>query len=225
MSDSDIAARIAGDNDLTPHVVDSRVVHEHVWQHAQTDLGFLRARAAAIGYEVMVEDKTLYFRPHMTDAEPAVELSTSRDIEWFEMRMTGRGQVGTQEVSGWDMRSKQAIFGRASSAQVTPMGGVPGAETADRAFGASRALRIDEAIGSQEQADSASLGQLGTRALAFILGEGVCFGHTRLRAGSVVSLEGMGKRFSGPYYITQARHSCSSGDGYRTAIKVRRNAA
>lgn len=224
MSDSDIAARIARDNELTPEVVDSRVVHEHVWQHAQTDLGFLSVRAAAIGYEVVVEDKTLYFRPHGTDAEPILELATDRDIESFDLRMTGQGQVGTQEVSGWDVGTKRAIFGRASGTQVTAMGGTLGAEIVDRAFGASSTLRADQAIDAQDQADSASLGQLGTRALAFILGEGVCFGDTRLRAGNIVSVSGLGDRFSGPYYVTQARHSCSSGNGYRTAIKVRRNA-
>lgn len=225
MSDSDIAAQIARDNSLTPEVVDSRVIHEHVWQHAQSDLGFLCARAAAIGYEVMVQDTTLYFRPHQTDTEPVLELAANRDIESFELRMTGQGQVGTQQVSGWDVGAKQAILGKAGTTQVAAMGGTLGAEITDRAFGASSATHTDQAIDAQDQADSASLGQFETRALAFILGEGVCFGRTDLQAGSVVSLSGLGDRFSGPYYITQARHRCSSVDGYQTTIRVRRNAA
>ncbi|MFC6631818.1 phage late control D family protein [Microbulbifer taiwanensis] len=224
MSDSDIAAAIARDNNLTPDVVDSRVVHEHVWQHAQSDLGFLCARAAAIGYEVVVGDKTLYFRPHATASEPALVLATERDIKTFGLRMTAQGQVGTQRVSGWDVGGKQAIFGAASGAQVVAMGGTPGAEIADKAFGASDSLRTGQPIVAQDQADSASLGQLGTRALAFILGEGICPGSAQLRAGKLVSLSGLGDRFSGPYYIEQARHSCSAESGYQTAIKVRRNA-
>ncbi|MEZ0471125.1 phage late control D family protein [Luteimonas salinilitoris] len=225
MSDSDIAAQIARDNSLTPQVVDSRVVHEHIWQHAQTDLGFLSTRAAAIGYEVMVEDKTLYFRPHQTTAEPVLELTASCDIESFEFRMTSQGQVDTLEVSGWDVGTKQAIIGQARSGQLQAMGGTLGADLAEQVFGTSCGVRTDQAINSQDEANSASQGQLATRSLAFVFGEGVCVGRTCLRAGSVVTLSGLGDRFSGPYYITRARHSCSSGNGYQTTITVRRNAS
>ncbi|KAB8198680.1 hypothetical protein FKV24_000475 [Lysobacter maris] len=225
MSDSEIAAQIARDNDLAAQVVDSGVVHEHVWQHAQSDLGFLSARAEAIGYEVAMQGSTLCFRPHQTAAEPVAELFSNRDIESFELRMTSQGQVGALQVNGWDIGNKQAIVGYADSAGLRAMGGTLGADIADRAFGDSCSVRIAQPVDSQDEADAASRGQFANRGLAFILGEGVCHGSTRLRAGSVVSLGDMGERFSGPYYITQARHGFSSTSGYQTTIKVRRNAS
>jgi uncharacterized protein len=225
MTDSDIAAQIARENNLTAEVVDSRVVHEHVWQHAQSDFDFLGMRAASIGYELVIAGTTLSFRPPPTGAEPALQLDALRDIQSLELRMTGQGQVGTQRVSGWDIGSKQAIVGAASSGQLKAMGGSPGAAIADGAFGVSVGLRVGQPIDAQDQADAASLGQLQTRALAFVVGEGTCLGNTALRAGSVVSLNGISERFSGPYYVTQARHSCSAAAGYLTSIKLRRNAA
>lgn len=224
MSDSQIASRIARDNGLAPQAVDSRVVHEHVWQHAQSDLGFLSARATAIGYEVVVEDETLHFRPHLANAEPALALDPGRDIESFALRMTSQGQADAVQVGGWDVASKRAIQGKATTGQVQAMGAVLGADQTSVAFDASCLVRTDMAIDSQGQADSASLGQLSSRCLSFVAGEGVCIGHTRLRAGQVVTLDGLGDRFSGAYYLTRAQHSCSAQDGYRTTITVRRNA-
>ena len=64
VTDSAIARRIASDRGLAAVVTETRVVFDHVLQHNQTDLDFLTGRAALIGYEVVVEDRTLYFRPH-----------------------------------------------------------------------------------------------------------------------------------------------------------------
>ena len=61
-------------------------------------------------------------------------------------------------------------------------------------------------------------------ALAYISGEGLCIGRTDLRAGKVIKIEGLGRRFSGLYYVTATRHTYTPAAGYRTAITVKRNA-
>ena len=61
--DSDIAAQIAGDAGLTAQVEDSGVVHDYVLQANESDLDFLQQRARRIEYEVVVDDKTLIYRP------------------------------------------------------------------------------------------------------------------------------------------------------------------
>jgi phage protein D len=61
-------------------------------------------------------------------------------------------------------------------------------------------------------------------ALSYISGEGTSIGRTDLRAGIVAKVEGMGKRFSGLYYLTSTTHSFAPNLGYRTAFHARRNA-
>ena len=46
-----------------------------------------------------------------------------------------------------------------------------------------------------------------------------------MAAGVLVQIEGIGKRFSGAYYVMSTEHSYRPGTGYRTVIGVRRNAA
>jgi len=61
-SDSTIAQRVASEANLAAEVEDTAVTHEYVVQHNQTDLEFLRARAARIGYEIRIDGRTLLFR-------------------------------------------------------------------------------------------------------------------------------------------------------------------
>jgi len=52
----------------------------------------------------------------------------------------------------------------------------------------------------------------------------VCIGRVDLRPGKLINVEGIGKRFSGSYYVTSTEHSFLPSRGYRTAFTVRRNA-
>ncbi|APR87703.1 Phage protein D [Minicystis rosea] len=224
MKDSDIAAQIAREQKLSAQVVDSKVPHEYVLQHAQSDLDFLGQRAAAIGYEIVVEDRTLHFRPRAIRRKASISLSMEKDIIEFHPSMTAQNQVGSVDVRGWDPMKKQPIVGKARSAQAVAMGSTLGPKAADKAFGQAALSVVDQAVATQGEADRIALGQLETAALGFIRGEGVCFGRTDVKAGIVVEITGLGKRFSGVYYVSSATHAYSSKDGYRTSFTVRRNA-
>ena len=63
MKDSDIAQQIAGEVNLNPDVVDSKVAHEYIFQANQTNMDFLQERARSLHYELIVDDRTLRFRP------------------------------------------------------------------------------------------------------------------------------------------------------------------
>jgi hypothetical protein len=84
MKDSDIASQIARDASLTPRTEDTAVMHDYVLQHNQTDLEFLAERAARIGYEVVVDDTTLYFRPPQNTGSEAVLSVLAGTLVWVQ---------------------------------------------------------------------------------------------------------------------------------------------
>lgn len=231
--DSAIAAQIAREQGLTPAVVETDVIHEYLLQHGQTDLEFLNQRAAAIGYEVVVEGKTLHFRPHQNGEAVKLSLALDGDVLEFHPQLSARSQAGEVTVRGWDPKSKAAVIGKASiddpSWQSSGGGAldapVLGPKAADGKFGKAVVTLVDQAVRSQGEADAIARGQLENMALSFIKGEGTCVGRTDLRAGIVVEITGIGKRFSGAYYVTSVSHSYSPRRGYRTGFTVRRNAA
>lgn len=227
--DSAIAAQIAMDQGLTAAVVETEVIHEYVLQHGQTDLEFLNQRAAAIGYEVVVEGKTLHFRPHQNGDGVKLSLSLDADVIDFHPQLSARSQAGEVTVRGWDPKSKAAVIGKAriDDPSWTSSGDGPvfGPKAADSKFGKAVVALVDQAVRSQGEADAIARGQLENMALSFIKGEGTCVGRTDLRAGITVELTGLGKRFSGAYYVTSVAHSYSPRRGYRTGFTVRRNAS
>ena len=225
--DSDIAAQIARQAGLTAQTTDSQIVHDYVIQAGQTDMEFLIERAYRIGYEVLVENKTLIFRPIANHQSPILTLNLDQDLLEFYPRLSMAEQVSEAIVRGWNVKEKTAIVGRASKSDVNGMmgGQTTGAEIVASKFGATVGLSQDQPVMSQAEADLLARSKLDRSTLELITGEGICWGRTDLRPGKVIKIDGIGKRFSGQYYVTTAIHRYTSSDGYQTRFTVRRNAS
>jgi uncharacterized protein len=221
--DSDIAAQLAGEAGLTAQATDSGVVLDYVLQNNCTDLELLEERAAQIGWEVVVEDKTLFFRPAGNGGSEALSLTLYEDLSEFSPRLSTAGQVGKVIVRGWNPKNKQPIESTADHPDSRMGGRRSGAELV-AAFGTAALIEVGRPVMSQAEADQIARGLFNRTALELIVGEGACDGRADLRAGKVVGLRGLGKRFSGSYYVTRAIHRYTADRGYETRFQVRRTA-
>jgi phage protein D len=226
LKDSDIASQVARESGLDARVEDSKVMLPYVLQHNQTDLEFLLDRGRRINYEVVVEDRTLLFRPRKIDE--SAQFSLRRDIELIEFRprMTTMGQVEEFTVRGWSPKDKKEIVARAGAGdESTKMEGtVTGPTNVQQRFSGTGSTRVTMPVQSQAEADQLAKQGFSEMALGHILAEGTCIGDPRLKPGIVVKVEGIGVRFSGLYYICSTEHRFSMRKGYRTAFSARRNA-
>ncbi len=227
LKDSDIAGRIATDAGLQAKTANTRIVLDYVLQHNQTDLAFLQDRAGRIGYEVYVRDKALYFQPPQHRGHQALTLSLAKDIVSFRPRLTTMSQVGEVVVRGWDIKKKEAIVGQAGTGhQLTNMGGKrTGPRATNTAFGKSSAASVERPVFTKAEADRMATGQFNEMAMSYIQGEGICFGNSELRVGTVIKIEEAGLNFSGLYYVTKTTHAVRPNQGYRTYFTCQRNAA
>jgi phage protein D len=223
--DSAIAAQIAQEAGLTSEVTDTEVIHDYVLQADQTDLAFLQARARQIQYEVIVEGKKLLFRPVGNAASAILTLTLEDDLLEFAPRLSAAGQVSHTSVRGWNFKEKKEIVGKATAGnEVSTMGGQrSGARLSQTAFGKATEQVSDRPVATKAEADQRAVALLNRDVLMLVTGEGICQGRTDLRAGKVIKIDRIGKRFSGEYYVTSASHRYSSG-GYYTHFTVRRNA-
>jgi phage protein D len=226
VKDSDVASQIAQAAGLTAQATDTGTTLDYLLQHNQTDLEFLEERARRLGFEVAIDDKALLFRPHGNSASEALTLARDTDLLELHLRLSTLAQIGKVTVQGWSVKDKEAITGQAAAGdEGTTMGGADaGSKAADKAFGAAVAAVVDRPVFSQAEADKIALGQLQEASLAYVTGEGEVLGRTDLVAGAVIKIGGFGRRFSGLYYVTRARHRYVPHRGYRTAFAVRRNA-
>lgn len=223
--DSDIASRLAGEAGLGPEVQDSGVTLPYVLQHNQTDLEFLLMRARRIGFEVVVHGRTLRFGPRKTDQSAVLTLHREVELLEFRPRLTTLGQVSEFEVHGWSAKDKKPIIGRAAVGDESRLmaGSKSGPASVGQAFEPPVAARVSQPVHGQEEADQLAGRGFVEMALRHIRADALCIGDPRLRAGTVVQVEGLGERFSGPYYLTSVEHRFGRNKGYRTAFTARRN--
>ncbi|NEO17964.1 MULTISPECIES: contractile injection system protein, VgrG/Pvc8 family [unclassified Moorena] len=225
LKDSDIAAQIAQQVGLSAQVEDSGVVHDYIFQANQTHMEFLQERAGKINYEVMVEDRNLVFRPTANQDSDILTLMFTDDLLEFYPCMSSASQVNEVKVQGWNPKEKQSIIGRATTGdEGSKMGGeTSGAALSEDAFGTAVKTLSNHPMITQAEADQLAQARFKQLNLELISGEGICRGRTDLRAGIVVQIDGVGKRFSGQYYLTSVLHRyCNSQ--YHTKFTVRRNA-
>jgi uncharacterized protein len=225
MKDSDIAAQLARENGLQAEISDSEVILAYVMQQNQTDLAFLQERAARIGYEVAVRERSLLFRPYRNAESPAksLQLEGLRDLRFV---VSALGPVEQIEIRGWDPQNKQEIVAHADAGSLSSrMGGTQSGAEVGRAFGErSTAVIVDTPMFNQAEAEQIARGQFNTMALEYVTVEGQVYGQADLHSGMVIEIPAHSRRFQGLYYLTETSHSVDTNRGYFTSFVGRRNA-
>ncbi|MFN8375290.1 MAG: VgrG-related protein [Anaerolineae bacterium] len=220
-TDSDMVQQIATDAGLQAEVQSTSEVYEHIFQQNQTDLAFVHERAERLGYEVFVDDTKLYFRQPRGD-RGEVALTWGETLRAFYPRLTVVGQVDEVIVKGWDVATKRAIVGQASSTDIVPeihVGG-SGIQVAHQALSsAARQVVVRQPVASQGDADAMAQAVLDHINAGFVEAEGVAAGNPELVAGKKMTIEGVGNRFKGSYMITSASHVYTQ-EGYEVHLRV-----
>ena len=226
-TDSDIATQIGGEAGLSVQATESGTSLDYVLQANQTDWEFLCERARLIRYEVVVDDKTLLFQPAGNDQSEILTLDMKDDLLEFYPRLSIAGQVTEVKVQSWSVKDKKAVLGDSKAGdEVSTMGGSSsGAAMAQAAFGEATDVVSDQPVGAQAEADQIAKARFNELVLELVTGEGLCRGRTDIRAGKVIKIDGIGKRFGGPYYVISASHRYSPATGYVTEFMIRRNAS
>jgi phage protein D len=223
MSDSEIASDIAGQVGLRADVDSSSPQHEHVYQHGQTHMAFLRQRARLIGYDLYVQGETLCFKRHDATGQSPIDLEWGANLRTFRPILSLGEQVSQVQVRGWDPAAKREIVGQAARGAASPSIGEsqPGGVLAEDAFGQASELTVAMAVASQAEADAVAQAILDEYDGAFVEAEGECYGVPGLKAGSVVNIMALGSRFNGRYKVTTANHVWDTARDYMTRFTVR----
>src|SRR5262249_38692028 len=159
MKDSEIASQIAGDFGLSPETEDSRVTHDYVLQHNQTDFEFLQERARRIGYEMVVTDRVLHFRARKSDGSAALTLTREAELLEFQARLTTMKQFEEVRVLGWNPKDKQEVLAKSGIGDERQMGGsASGPAATQRAFSGSGGVAVATPVLSQAEADQLAHG-------------------------------------------------------------------
>lgn len=221
-TDSDIVRKIAQEVGIQLGNIDeSGEAHEYVFQENQTNMEFLRERAARIGFELFIKEGKINFRK--PEAQKPVELKWLEQISSFSTRVTSAEQVSAVEVRSWDYTQKSLITSTANSEKViTDTGNLKGSNSSKK-FNISRPPKmtvVDKPVFSAKEAEVMAQALCDELGGEFVYADAKAEGNPNIRAGRFVNLQNMGDRFSGKYYITETRHFYSQRV-YTTEFSVR----
>lgn len=227
-TDSEIAEEIAADMGFTAETDATDAEHPLYSPQGKNYSEILQERAKRIGYEAVVKGRTLCFRKpnYIANKSPTLTLEWGSSLRSFSPRLTTHDMVtevtvrATQTSQG---NGKTPLVGKAKSGEERArMGEKTASEIALELFGENIVLVDDHDVVSSQEADEVAIAHLEAHSLGFITGRGSCVGMPALKARTVVELVGLGKRFSGTYYVTSTTHTID-GSGYRTDFEVKRN--
>jgi phage protein D len=213
-TDSDIVRKIASEVGIQlGQVDDSGEPHDYVFQENQTNMEFLRERAARIGFELFVQDSQLNFRKPQTpqNNDSLTNLQWLKDISSFSTRVTSAEQVSTVEVRSWDYSQKRLISPTASSEQVITSNNYgKGSSTSNKFQVTPKMTVVDRPVFKLKHAEAMAQALCNELGGEFVYADARAEGNPTIRPGRVISLNddgsgGMGP-YNGQYYVTETRH-------------------
>jgi hypothetical protein len=223
----DIAKKIAKDHNIGNGEIDSTIKPcEKVIQNpGESDYSFLKRTAERLGFEFFIRNRKLYFRESRDQNEKMFSLKWGEDIISFNPRMSIAGLISKATVRGHNqIDPSRPIMGTATSNDLgfKESAAKSGAEVIKGCIKSEvEASEHDSPVCSEDDARSIAKALLIKANNSLIEGNCECIGNPDIRAGIVVGIEGIGKRFSGMYYVKSTKHSI--GDkGYTVSIDLRR---
>lgn len=223
MTDSDVVKKIVREVGIKTGTIDSSgKAHDYIFQENQTNMEFLRERAARIGFELFVQDGKLYFRKPKKDA--TLKLEWLKELHSFRVRVSSAEQVKKVEVRGWDYTQKKAISSTKTKQNKvytdTKFGdGCKTSSSFERKPTTPTMIVVDKPVFTSKEADTMAQALFDELSGEFVHADGTAEGNPDIRPGRIVELKDIGN-YTGKYYVTETRHFYDKGY-YTTEFSVR----
>jgi len=223
-ADADIVRTLCSDHGLTADTDLSGPSHAVLTQINQSDLAFLRQRAALADADLWLEGKTLHAAQRASRSDSGLELVQGARLREFNVLADLAHQRTAVVCTGWDVAAKAAISSEATASAISSEagGGTSGPAVLQQALGARKdtvAHCLPLESGAAQAYAEAHLRALARR---FLRGRGVADADTRLHVGRTVKLSGLGPLFSGAYAVVETSHRFDVAVGLRTEFVVER---
>lgn len=190
-----------------------------------TDIRFLRARAEANGYELLVQSGEIYFGPMRLTAEPqpTIRVYAGLDTHCRALSITTDGHLPNAVAVDLAPEEGTTPSRREVKADLPLLGTQAahgGKEGRDFTWLLTREGSVDEeelVARAQRKANDFSLRVRAEGEL-----DGTAYGHV-LKVGQPVAVDGVGEWLGGVFYVDAVTHVFSH-EGYRQGIRLLRNA-
>lgn len=225
VSDARIAEQVGAEHGISVDASADGPTYDVVQQWNQSDLAFLRARAARIGAEVWIAEDTLHFRTRGSRAGTEITLAQGNQLLDVQIRADLAHQRTAVRVTGYDAEERDAIDEEAGAEAVLAevSGGITGPALLERAFGERTSWRTRDVPLTDGEAREWARAEMLRRSRGFVTAVGTTSGTPDMVVGSRLAFERVGAPFNGGgYYVTRVHHSYDRTSGHRTRFEAER---
>ena len=211
MTSSDVVAKIVKEAGLDVEVEPSGDPHDCV-QANETDWELISRLAWRCGFKALTSGSVVQFRKPAADS--TVELAWQDTLRSFKPLVTAVQQPSKVTWSAQDL-TKEVVTAEATTAQPIAKIGIS-QEAVTQAFGETSVSIVSEPL-SRSAGSALTQGLLDELANGYVAAEGVALGNPRIKAGTSVTVSGVGSKLSGTYPVAVVEHILRrGGDGYVT---------
>ena len=216
-TDSDILASLVEGAGLTAEVDATDVTHKQQVQYDCTDWDFLLMRAEANGLLVFTNGEEVAVKAPVTSGTPVCTLLFGATVLEMDVQMDARHQYSAVTSRTWDAAGQHVAEQEAGDPGVTGPGNL-GADELAAVVGLD-AFRLQHAAVAPEEAQAWADAQWLKSRLSRINGRIKCEGIGTVNPGDLVSLRGVGERYSGEAYVSGVRHDFDLVQGWKTHLQ------
>ena len=213
------------------------ITYHNVYQHNQTDMEFLRTRAARMGCHVWCVDQTVYCKQPDLQSKEIAELSVDKSsdsapvLRSFTPRLNSTHVLQKVTCKAWNPETKELVTGEASvqnsklGSQTSVSGSGP--------LGNSESFMCDVPISDPREAKALAKARLQEASLSYVTGEAETQGSPLFDLGKLVKITANAKGgddpFNGAYYIMGITHRFNTtkqkdGSAFISILRLARDA-
>lgn len=218
LTDSELAQELLGAYEIKGEIADTRHRHADIVQHDCTDWDLLVSRMEMNGLLTIMDDGAVRIQaPDFGQKEPALWLHYGATVLEFDGGLELRDQFEEVAARAWNPAEQALVEIPASKPGIQQNGNLPGEKLA-AANGKGPSLHRHGGNLPEGELQAWADARLMKDRLSRTSGRVQFQGYNEVKVGQIVGLQGFGKRFDGPVYVS-AVHQEYLEAGWLTEIE------
>ncbi|MCD8179594.1 MAG: type VI secretion system tip protein VgrG [Tannerellaceae bacterium] len=214
--DSEALTEIWGNYSLSATIDSSTVKYPELIQYYCSDWDFTLSRADVNGWVVITEQNKISIQEPEVSVTSVVKLTYGVDIIEFNGTLQADAQLNDVSAWGWDSTQQKLVEVSAAKPTVNDQGECDPAAWVTKTGIADYTLQTGCVVEESALKSWAGAKRLKS-ALARITGSIRFQGNAKVNPGTIIELDGVGKRFNGEVYVGFVEHEIKNGNWYTTA--------
>lgn len=216
-TDSDVMSKLIENHGLSADVTSTSNQLKEIIQFYSTDWDFIIARAEVNGLIVIADDGKVSVKNPDDESDVVLKLTYGNDIIEYDVAVNAEQQLSSVKSSAWDLKSQEVTSGDASVSNVDT--GNLSTSTLAEVIGLDEYKLQTYGNLESDMLTTWAKGKATKSKYAKARGTIKFQGSALALPGTLLDVNGVGKRFSGSTFVSGVVHEIGDGD-WMTTVQV-----